>query len=186
MSKFLLGVGGFGVAIVLLVALVGVGSYITYYNYGVRTENALEAKLRDNQQLLGKHSTQIAEMAQVNEMYRDDLKEVYTAVVEGRYGEDGSQALMQWIGEHNPNFDSALYTSLSQKIQSNRDEFANQQRQLLDMKRAYENSLDVVWSGFWLRMAGFPKMNLDDIVIITSTHSIKAYETGVDDGIKLR
>jgi type II secretory pathway component PulJ len=165
--------------------IVSLSSYITYANYGHNAETSLQAKLNDNQQLLGKHSTQIAEMAQVNDMYKNDLKEVYVAAIQGRYGDDGSTAVMQWIKENNPNMDSTLYVRLSQKIEANRDEFANAQRSLIDEKRSYQAQLGFVWSGFWLRLAGYPKINLDNIKIITSTHSNNAYATGVDDGIQL-
>lgn len=177
--------GAFFTALVLAVILAA-ASYIKYANYGAATETALTAQLNDNRQMLGKHSTQIGEMAQVNSMYKDDLREVYTAALEGRYGENGSGAVMQWIQEQNPNMDSALYTRLSQKIEANRDEFSNAQRVLLDQKRAYETQTKLIWSGFWLKLAGYPKINLDDIKVVTSTHSNKAFETGVDDGIQLR
>lgn len=186
MNKILGAVLGVGLIVVLGLGLLAVGSFISYGNYGARAENGLQTKLDDNRQLLGKHSTQIAEMAQVNDMYKDDLKEVYTAAIEGRYGENGSGAVMQWIKEQNPNMDSALYIRLSQKIEANRDEFANAQRELLDQKRVYQNALDVFWSGLWLKLAGYPKINLDDIKVVNSTHSNKAYQTGVDDGIQVR
>lgn len=185
MKSLIVILGGL-LAVVILGGLLAVGSYISYGNLGARTENALVAKLDDNRQMLGKHSTQIAEMAQVNTMYKDDLKEVYTAAIEGRYGENGSTAVMQWLQEQNPNMDAALYTRLSQKIEANRDEFSNAQRELLDQKRAYKNLLTEFWSKLWLGFAGYPKINLDDIKIVTSTHSNKAYETGVDDGIQVR
>ena len=186
MGKIIAVIGGLFIALVVLLGGVALVSYISYGNYGARTENALQTKLDDNRQMLGKHSTQIGEMAQVNDMYKDDLKEVYTAAVEGRYGENGSGAVMQWIQEQNPNMDSTLYVRLSQKIEANRDEFANAQRALLDQKRAYQNALDVFWSGLWLKLAGYPKINLDDIKVVNSTHSNKAFETGVDDGVQLR
>ncbi|QDJ96431.1 hypothetical protein Xoosp13_245 [Xanthomonas phage Xoo-sp13] len=173
--------------ITALVGLTAVVSYVSYDNYGVSTEESLKAKLTDNQQMLGKHSTQIAEMAQVNTMYRDDLKEVYAAAMQGRYGENGSGAVMQWIKEQNPNLDPTLYTRLSQRIEANREEFTNSQRELIDQKRAYTTQLKRLWSGFWLsKVNDFPRIDLDEIKVITSTHSNKAYATGVDDGIQIR
>lgn len=173
-------------AIMVLVAGLLVGMWFHYSNYGAATETALEAQVTDNRQMLGKHSTQIGEMAQVNTMYRDDLSKVYSDALEGRYGENGSGAIMQWIQEQNPNMDSALYTRLSQKIEANRDEFTNAQRILIDQKRAYETQIKMPWSGFWLRFAGYPKINLADIKVVSSTHANKAFDTGVDDGIQLR
>lgn len=179
------------IAIVLAV-IIGLGAiaafsgYVTWYNYGNRTETALVAKQTDVKQTLAKHGTQIAEMSQVNTMYKDDLKEVYTAAIEGRYGENGSGAVMQWIKEHNPNMDAALYVRLSQKIESNRDAFQNAQTELIDQKAQYQTSLGGFWSGFWLRVTGYPKINLDEIKVISSSAANKAYETGIDDGIQVR
>lgn len=179
-------IAGAVLAVVLLIGALCVGSYITYFNYGARTEVELQAKVTDNRQMLGKHSTQIGEMAQVTTMYKDDLVEVYTAAMTGRYGDDGSSAVMQWIKEQNPNMDSALYLRISQKIEANRDEFQNAQTQLIDQKQVYEKALATIWSGFWLRMAGYPKIDLDDIKVISSTHANEAFEAGIDDGIQVR
>lgn len=177
-------------ALLALLVLIGGGcliTYVSYNNYAVETEESLVAKLADNQQMLGKHSTQIAEMAQVNTMYRDDLKEVYSAAMQGRYGENGSGAVMQWIKEQNPNMDATLYTRLSQRIEANREEFTNAQRELIDKKRAYSAQLKRLWSGFWLtKVMDFPHIDLNEIKVITSTHSNNAYKTGVDDGIQIR
>jgi len=179
-------IGGALVLVLLLGTLLGIGSYITYRNYGARTEIELNAKVTDNRQMLGKHSTQIGEMAQVTTMYKDDLVEVYTAAMTGRYGDDGSTAVMQWIKEQNPNMDSALYLRISQKIEANRDEFQNAQTQLIDQKQVYEKALATLWSGFWLDMAGYPKIDLASIKVISSTHANEAFEAGVDDGIQVR
>ena len=186
MGKIALIIGGAFLALVLLVGGAFVASYIKYANYGAGTEVQLKAMMKNNEQMLGKHSTQIGEMAQVNDMYKDDLAEVYAGAMQGRYGENGSGAVMQWLQEHNPNFDSTLYTKLQQTIEANRNEFTNAQTLLIDAKAVYEKQLGYVWSGWWLSFAGYPKINLDDIKVITSSHAVKAYETGVDDGITIR
>jgi hypothetical protein len=186
MSKTLaIVLGGFGAVLLLLALLVG-GSWYKYSVYGNTSEVKLQAMMTNNQQMLGKHSTQIAEMAQVNDMYKDDLKEVYAAAMQGRYGENGSGAVMQWLKEHNPNFDSALYTKLQQTIEANRNEFTNAQTLLIDAKAVYQTQLGNPWSGLWLSFSGYPKIKLDDIKIITSSHAVKAYEDGVDNGITIR
>lgn len=177
--------GGFILLIVLL-GVLGVASYVKYHDYGVATEAALVAQHKSNRQLLAKHSAQIVEMSQVSTMYKDDLREVYEAAVEGRYGENGSGAIMQWIQEHNPNMEASLYMRISQKVEANRDEFSNAQKVFIDKLRVYETNLGTVWSGFWLKLAGFPKTDLSELRVVYSTHSNKAFETGVDDGIQLR
>lgn len=39
--------------------------------------------------------------------------------------------------------------------------------------------------GWWLKMVGFPKKDLDQYTIISSSHAKEAFETGVDAGLNL-
>ena len=71
-------------------------------------------------------------------------------------------------------------------IEAGRNKFENAQTKFIDTKRVYQTKIDQLWSGLWLRVTGFPKINLDDYKIISSTHAKKAFETGIDDGVKLR
>jgi len=161
-------------------------SYVSNYNYGNRAEQEIIAAWENNENILAGYSLKVQEMAQVPAMYKDDLKEVYTSVMSGRYGENGSQAMFQWIQEKNPNFDSTLYTKLQQVMEAGRNEFKVAQTQLVDRKRAYETNMGYLWKGMWLNIAGYPKINLDDYKIITSKHASSTFEKGVDEGIKIR
>lgn len=173
-------------AIVLVLIAVPVMSYVQNYNYGNRAEREILAAWENNENILAQYSLKVTEMAQVPAMYKDDLKEVYTATMAGRYGADGSKAMFQWIQEKNPNFDSALYTKLQQVMEAGRNEFRVAQTQLVDRKRAYETNLGYLWKGFWLRTAGYPVIDLADYKIITSEHASSTFESGVDQGIKIR
>lgn len=170
----------------LFVGLLVVGSYITAANYGAQAENDLEASYEDNQNILSNYTLKVQEMAQVPDMYRDDLLKIVTATFEGRYGEGGSKATWQWLQEQNPNLDPALYTRLQQTMESGRNEFQVAQTRLLDKKRVYNTNLDYVWKGFWLGAAGYPKIDLDSIKIITETSTQAKFESGTDSAIKLR
>lgn len=174
------------VGAVVAIGAVLAGSYITNYNYGNRAEKQIEATWENNENILAQYSLKIAEMAQVPEMYKDDLKEVYTAAITGRYGSDGSQAMMQWLQEQNPNLDSAIYSRLQQTMEAGRNKFEHAQTELVDQKRGYETNLGYLWKGFWLGAAGYPKIDLDAFGIITSSHAKSTFESGVDTGIKLR
>ena len=49
-----------------------------------------------------------AEAAQIPAMQRDDLIDVVESALSARYGEDGSQAMFQFIQEQNPNIDDQI------------------------------------------------------------------------------
>jgi hypothetical protein len=71
-------------------------------------------------------------------------------------------------------------------IEAGRNKFENAQTRFIDAKRTYETNLGYLWKGTWMRIAGYPKINLDDYKIITSKHAKKTFETGVDEGVQLR
>ena len=183
-----------GMIVVLLVVLgilgglaaVAFGSYVSANNYGATIEAQLKAKRDDNRNVLAQYGNKISEMVQVPEMMKNDLKEVTSAAIQGRYGEGGSKAVMQWIQEQNPQLDSAVYLRIQQSIEAGRDEFKNSQTGMLDIKRSYETSLGYFWKGTWLRIAGFPKLNLDEYKIVSTTRADNAFETGKEEPIKLR
>lgn len=172
--------------LIAVVAFSLFGTYVSYYNRGNTMEKAIEAQYEENQNILSQYSLRVAEAAQVTELYTDDLKDVVGAAMAGRYGENGSEAVFQWIQEQNPNVDASLYTQVQRVIEAGRNRFENGQTALIEKKRTYETELDSFWGQFWFGMAGYPKIDLDDYPIITSEHSNDAFESGVDRGIDLR
>ena len=187
--------GGAGLVFLGIVAAVAftlVASYVTNANYGNRAERTLEATWEDNENILAQYSLKITEIAQVPAIYRDDVKDIYTEVLAGRYGDNGSQAMFQFLKEQNPQIDASLYTNIQQAMEAGRNEFRVAQTRLVDQKRVYVTNLGYVWKGMWLNVAGYPKLNVgfdggpDDFEIITSEYAIDAFETGVDKGITLR
>lgn len=179
------------VTLLFLVALAVVGTYVSYANMGNRYENDILARVTDNQNVLGQYTIRISEMAQVPEMYRDDLKDVIRETFEGRYGADGSRGVMQWIQEQNLPFDSSLYTRLQQSMESGRMEFTNKQTALIDSCRQYSTELGSVWQGFWLGLAGYPNKTAGfnkDVACrpIVAANTAQIFESGVDTGVQLR
>ena len=172
---------------VFLLVVVGGGaaSYVGAHNKGVSFDNRLAAAWENNENILGQYSLKIQEMAQVPGMYANDLKEIVREAMSGRYGEDGSGAVFQWIQEQNPNVDSSLYIEIQREMKVGRNKFEAAQTQLVDVKRAYKDQLDFFWSGMWLRIAGFPKTDLSKYKIITSEYAQETFESGVDKGIKI-
>lgn len=179
-----------GIAIGVIAAAIAVGaigSYITYANYGNRTEVAIKAKYADNENVYANGTQKIIEIAQVPAMMRDDLKEVFTAALQGRYGPDGSQATFQWLQEQNPQLDPGIYRQIQQVMESFRNEFRTAQTGLLDQCRSYETARGNVWSGLWLGITGYPKMDIEKMcTIVTTDKARQTFETKRDSGIQLR
>lgn len=172
-------------AIFMVLIFSTIGSYVSNANYGNEAEKQLTAQYTDNQNVLSTYYNKVEEIVQVTDKYKDGLKEVVTAAIQGRYGSNGSQATMQWLKEANVNLDPSLYSKLAQVMEAGRNEFKNSQSILIDMKRGYTTNLGYVYKGFWLHMAGYPKINLDNIKIVTSGESQKVFETGVENSLKL-
>lgn len=174
--------------VVGLVGLVGIVfmSYVSAYNAANRMENQIVATFEDNKNVLAQYSNRIAEAAQIPAMQRDDLVAVVTAALDARYGEEGSKAMFQFIQEQNPNIDSSVYTQLQRMIEAGRIDFATAQTRLIDQKRVYDNARKSFWQGFWMRVAGYPKINLDDYKIVTNARTEEAFKTGVEEPMKLR
>jgi hypothetical protein len=169
-----------------VLAVVLVGSYVSNYNYGNEAETEIKAQYKNMKNILGQYSLKIKEAAQIPSMQTDDLAKLFNGSLGARYGKDGSGAAMQWIKEQNPNLDQSTYKKLQQLIEAGRNKFENTQTRFIDAKRTYETNLGYLWKGMWMRLAGYPKINLADYKIITSNHAKKTFDTGVDEGLQLR
>lgn len=171
--------------IVAFAALIGL-SYVSAYNTGNRLEAGIRATYENNQNILAQYSNAVAEAAQVPAMQRDDLSKVITDALNARYGENGAQAVFQAIQEQNPQIDSAVYTKIQQIIQAGRKDFEVGQTRLVDQKQVYETALGSFWKGTWMRVAGYPKIDLDDYAVVTNARTDAAFETKREEPIKIR
>lgn len=182
MSKVLVGFAGVAVAAVLLA-----GNVIMISNDAIVQEEAIEATFNNNKNILSQYTTRIGELAQIPAMARDDLQEVLQGAMEGRYGENGSQAAVQLIVENYPGkVDPSLYSNIQNEISAGRRKFEENQKRLIDQKRVYNQKLRFFWSGFVLKALGYPKKDMDQFIVVESSAAQKSFETGIDDGVKLR
>jgi uncharacterized protein YneF (UPF0154 family) len=161
----------------LIVGVVAV-SYISAYNFGNQMEKQLVATRDNNKNILAQYGQKVQEAAQVPGMMRDDVTKVVTAAIEGRYGPDGSKAVFQWIQEQNPSLDSKVYVQLQQIIEAGRNEFQQGQTRMIDIRRSYETSLGYFWQGMWLRIAGYPKVNMADFQPVSTDRADEAFKAG--------
>lgn len=180
--KILLSIlGVIGVAIAVLV-----GSYFTAYSSANKSENLLVALKENNENILAQYGQKISEAAQIPQMQADDLTRIFTASLEARYGADGSKAGMQWIQEQNPQLDQATYLRLQTMIEAGRKDFELGQTKLIDAKRSYQTALGSLWTGTFMRIAGFPKINLEDFKPVSTARAKDAFETGIEAPMTLR
>jgi uncharacterized protein (UPF0333 family) len=178
-------IAGIAIGSVLLIGVIT--SYVGAANQGNQLEVAIKAKYADNENVYANGTQKVIEIAQVPEMYRDDLSKVTRDAIGGRYGEGGSKAVFQMLREQNPTLDASMYTRIQQVIEAFRNEFKNSQTALLDQCRNYETLRGNVWSGFWMARAGYPKRDIDKMCTIVSTaKAAQTFETKRDTGIQLR
>lgn len=182
---------GFGILVFLGVLALIAGSLfltcVTYHNQAVRYEGRIKMTYANNQNIMSNYTATIQEMMQLPDAYRDDLMKLVEATFQGRYGNNGSQATMQWIQERNLSLDPDLYRSVQNKIEAGRNEFAMNQTALLDVKRAYfEVALKSFWSGMWMRWADFPTFKSEDYDIIILQDTRQKFQNKTDEVIKLR
>jgi uncharacterized membrane-anchored protein len=163
-----------------------VGSVLSFRTDCVTMEAGIKAQYSQNENNYDNMWKKFREMAQIPEMYTNDLKKVYDAAIQGRYGADGAKAAVQFIQEHNPPFDSAMYTKLQAAIEAGRNGFEADQKQLIDKKRQYEvvlNSNRAIYANVLLN---FPRIDMDKYNIVTSEQTQQAFQEKRAAEIRLR
>jgi hypothetical protein len=185
MNKMALGFVGVVMAFLVISAVVVVSQGIGINNTSIKFEKDIQAQYGQNKNSYDNYFKKVQESAQIPSKYSDDLKSVYTAAIQGRYGRDGSKATWQWIQEHNPNLDPSLYRQIQQVIESGRNDFQSNQTTLLDKKRVYETFIATFPNSVYVKFLGFPKIDLAKYDIVTSGDTEQAFETKRADKIQV-
>lgn len=163
-------VGTLGLLVVIFLAVA-----FGYRSDCVRLEAKIVAQYKQDQNNYDNMWKKFREMAQVPEQYVEDMKKIWGDTMKGRYGAEGSKAVFQFIREHNPQLDAAVYTRLQAAIEAGRNSFAADQQQLLDIKREYTVVLQGNRALFVGWMFGFPKIDLDKYDIVLSDQTDEAF-----------
>lgn len=179
--------GWIWLAVGIALLFIAGSSFITANNYGARIEAQLKGLRDNNMNILAQGQQKVLEAAQVPEMARDDIAKIAKEAITGRYGAEGSKAVFQAINEQNPNVDPKIYQKIQQLIEAYRDEFKNAQTAMIDVRRQYEAEQGVFWTGMWLRIAGFPKVDMSLFKPITTDRVETTYANGKEAApLKLR
>lgn len=167
MNKVVIGLIGIAV-----VAVIIGGSFISgligINNQCAAWEKSITAQYSQNKNNYDNFYKKVKEVAQVPDMYASKFKEVYDGMMKGRYGQEGSKAVFQWIQENNPQFNSSMYEKIQVVIEAGRNSFEANQKSLLDKKRVYETMLNTFPDGWFAKFTGWPKIDLKEYDIVTS------------------
>lgn len=171
-----------------------VASYFSYANSSVDYETRIETAVKTNKGALGQYRLGVTEMIGTLGLGADLQAEGVINQIEARYGSGGSQAAFQWIKENNiAGVDATVLEGINRKISAGRNDFQAAQERLLDVCRGYSKLQRQPYSGFWLRIAGYPSSEYNEeggngklCRAITSKGAEKAFESGVEEALDIR
>lgn len=146
-------------------------------NTCVEYEQRIQAQYSKNQNVYDSFWKTVKEVAQVPEKYAKDTKSLYESVLTGRYGENGSQAMFQFLKESNPTLDASLYKTIQNAMEAGRRDFKNNQTILIDIKQQYVTYVSKFPRIMVSRFMGYPKIDLTKFDIVTSDTTEKVFET---------
>jgi hypothetical protein len=183
MEKHIVKLSILGVAGFFLFSLI-IGTF-SFRSKAVNFEESIRAQYSQNQNNYDNMWKKFKEISQVTDKYSSDLKELYNNAMVGRYGDDGSKALFQWIQEQNPNLNPDTYLKLQSTIEAGRNSFESDQKQLVAKKEQYAKLIRSNSALVFNMVLGFPKIDLDKYSIVTSDKTNEAFETKKDNEIEL-
>jgi hypothetical protein len=163
---------------VVLIAVIAF-SCIGYTNTEVDLRNRFVAQEKVSMSYFDKMWKIISQHAQITDKYKEDFKEIYIPMMEGRYKHGGGK-MMQWVQERNPEFSSAMYTKLMNTVESQREGFHREQKKLVDIKMAHDNLRQKIPSKF---IVGDSEPLV--LKLVTSSKTKKVMETGEDNDVDL-
>jgi len=193
MKYALIAVGLVVVLAVLVFGSLGIG-YVGFSNDANRFEADIPAQYVQMQNVYDNGWKEVMETSQVPENYTEDMKNVWQASLTGRYGANGSQAVLQFIKESNPNMDASLYKQVQEKIEEFHSTFSTSQTRIISLKQSYNQYLTATTSGRFYNMVGhyphlrvgIPYGSVDDFAILTSGKTTQDFKNHSAEVLQLR
>lgn len=160
----------------IIVTIIGVSAS----NNEIKVRSQITAQKQVVEAFYDKLWKVISQKAQVAEQYKDAFKEIYPALIEGRYGDEKGGSLMKWIQESNPVFDVSLYKDLMQSIEAERAGFFMEQKRLVDLSNEHRIIRKSFPGSIFIgRRPDIP------ITIVSSDATKKVMESGEENDIEL-
>ena len=177
-------------AFILLIVFI-VGSYFSYANTAVDYETRIEKGVEDNKQVLGQYRLKITEMVGVAGLQAQHFEQVFVKAIDARY-KGGMGQMMAWIQEQNPQLGTGVYENIQRTMDAGRTDFSAAQTRLLDVCRGFSKLQRQPYSGFWVRMAGYPSADFSEkgdmgklCRAVTSQGAQEAFDTGVEKALDI-
>jgi len=170
--------GWIALGIVVFLAVVAGLMWMSYNNTEIRLRNQIGAQQKSNEAVFDNTWKIIKEQAGIADQYKEAFAKIYPDLMAGRYGNARGGALLSFITESNPQFDTKLYEKVSNSIEAQRTVFTNEQKKLLDLKREHDN-VRMTFPGS-VFVGSRPAI---EVVVVTSTRTEKAFNTGKDDDL---
>lgn len=174
---------------VLVFSLLFVGvlasTVISTSNREIDLRTTIETKQVDNKNEFDNMWKKISQSVQVTDKQKDALKDIFVGYASARSGgkQAGDNSFINAVQEAIPTVDTKVWANLQNIIIGSRDSFTMRQKELLDLNREHKALLRKFPSGFILStLFGRKEIN---IVIVTSSKSEEAFNSGKDDDVNL-
>jgi len=175
-KSILIGIALFAASIAIIFTIIGVSAN--------NQEEILRSKLTAQKEVCEAHYDKlwkvISQKAQVADQYKSAFKEIYPALIEGRYGNEQGGTLMKWVQESNPSFDISLYKDLMASIEAERAGFFMEQKYLTDLNNQHR-----IIRHTWPKSMFIGSRPDIQIVVVSSSATKKVMETGEENDIQI-
>ena len=179
MKKTIFGLSLIGV--IFLIVFVLVVSALNFRNTAVKLEKSFEVQYVANQSSYDAMWKKFRELAQVSDLQAEQVKEVYTGLISGRY-ENDAQVLFKLIREDNPKMIDT-YSIIQQQLAADRNSFNNEQKKVVDKGNQYNYYIKkhFIWNKFF----NYQEKDLKSL-IVTSEKTDEAFKNKKDDELKIK
>jgi hypothetical protein len=164
------------ITIGIIIALIGISAS----NKEISVRSQITAQKEVCEASFDKMWKIVSQQAQVADQYKETFKEVYPALMEGRYGNEKGGTLMKWITESNPAFDVSLYKTLMSSIEAERASFFMEQKRLIDLNNEHRVLRKTFPASFFV--GSRPDI---EIVIVSSDKTKEIMQAGKENDIDL-
>lgn len=175
-------------AFLLVLILGGLGIFMSYtgtYDKANAFENRIERLDKASKSELSTFTLKVQDQAQIPAMYSDDLQKVLKTYFEGR-GKQDEQYIRSFVNQAIPNVSPKMYENLMITIDAGREAFNNIQKQKIDACSEYKEYRNKFWNKKILS-GDFPTQGIDkSCQVVSDARTNTAFETGVQESIKLR